>query len=54
MLYRYLAAIPWRDLPERFGYFRVVHILHLRCSKSGLWHRVFETLGQDADNEYAF
>ena len=26
ILYRYRAGIPWRDLPERFGGFRVVHI----------------------------
>ena len=25
VLYRYRAGIPWRDLPERFGDFRVVH-----------------------------
>ena len=26
VLYRYRAGIPWRDLPERFGDFRLVHI----------------------------
>jgi transposase len=25
VLYRYRAGIPWRDLPERFGDFRVIH-----------------------------
>ena len=25
ILYRYGTGIPWRDLPERFGDFRVVH-----------------------------
>jgi transposase len=25
VLYRYRAGIPWRDLPGRFGDFRVVH-----------------------------
>ena len=28
VLYRYRAGIPWRDLPERFGDFRVVHTRH--------------------------
>lgn len=28
VLYRYRAGIPWRDLPERFGDFRVVHLRH--------------------------
>jgi transposase len=25
VLYRYRAGIPWRDLPARFGDFRVIH-----------------------------
>ena len=52
VLYRYRAGIPWRDLPERFGDFRVVHLRHSRWSKSGVWERVFAALAQDADNEY--
>ncbi|MCH9689644.1 MAG: transposase [Gammaproteobacteria bacterium] len=28
MLYRYRAGIAWRDLPERFGDFRVIHTRH--------------------------
>jgi transposase len=52
VLYRYRAGIPWRDLPERFGDFRVVHLRHTRWSKSGVWERVFKVLSQDADNEY--
>ena len=53
VLYRYRAGIAWRDLPERFGDFRVVHTRHSRWSNRGVWHRVFEALVQDADNEYA-
>ena len=53
VLYRYRAGIPWRDLPERFGDFRVVHTRHVRWSKTGVWERVFKTLSEDADNEYA-
>jgi len=30
----------------------VVHLRHSRWSRSGVWQRVFETLAQDADNEY--
>jgi transposase len=44
---------PWRDLPERFGDFRVIHTRHTRWSKSGVWQRIFEALAADADNEYA-
>jgi len=53
VLYRYRAGIPWRDLPERFGDFRVVHIRFSRWSKSGVWERIFTCLAGDADNEYA-
>lgn len=53
VLYRYRAGIPWRDLPARFGDFRVVHTRHSRWAKSGVWQRVFNGLAEDADNEYA-
>ena len=53
VLYRYRAGIAWRDLPERFGDFRVIHTRHMRWSRSGVWQRVFETLSAKADNEYA-
>ena len=50
--YRYQAGIPWRDLHARFGEFRVVHLRHLRWSKTGVRERIFKTLSQDAGNEY--
>jgi transposase len=53
VLYRYRSGIPWRDLPERFGDFRVVHTRHSRWSQKGVWKKVFEILAEDADNEYA-
>ena len=53
VLYRYRAGIAWRDLPERFGDFRVIHTRHTRWSTSGVWQRIFEHLSGDADNEYA-
>lgn len=53
VLYRYRAGIPWRDLPARFGDFRVVHTRHSRWSRTGVWQREFEALAQDADNEYS-
>src|SRR5690348_10310492 len=51
--YRYRAGIPWRDLPERFGDFRVIHTRQTRWSQRGVWKRVFERLADDPDNEYA-
>src|SRR6202161_2090771 len=53
VLYRYRAGIPWRDLPERFGDFRVVHTRFSRWAARGVLQAVFEHLAKDADNEYA-
>ncbi|MFH7025899.1 MAG: IS5 family transposase [Heteroscytonema crispum UTEX LB 1556] len=53
VLYRYRAGIPWRDLAQRFGNFRVIHTRFTRWSKAGVWQRVFQHLADDADNEYA-
>ncbi len=33
VLYRYRAGIPWRELPGRFGDFRVVHTRFSRWAK---------------------
>jgi transposase len=53
VLYRYRAGIPWRDLPERFGDFRVVHTRFSRWAAGGVWKKIFEHLAGEADNEYA-
>jgi transposase len=53
VLYRYRAGIPWRDLPGRFGDFRVIHMRHTRWSQKGIWGKVFKALAEDADNAYA-
>lgn len=53
VLYRYRSGIPWRDLPERFGDYRVIHTRYTRWSNTGVWERVFRVLSEDSDNEYA-
>lgn len=53
VLYRYRAGIAWRDLPDRFGYFKAIHTRHTRWSKTGVWEKIFKVLAEDADNEYA-
>lgn len=53
VLYRYRAGIPWRDLPERFGDFLVVHTRMSRWAIRGVWQKIFQNLATDADNEYA-
>ncbi len=40
VVYRYRAGIPWRDLPERLGDFRVIHTRHRRWSRRGVWPRI--------------
>jgi transposase len=51
----YLAktAIPWRDLPERFGKWDTVFHRFNQWSKKGVWKRLFE-LVQDPDLEWLF
>jgi transposase len=52
VLYRYRAGIPWRDLPERFGDFRVVHTRFTRWAQREVWKQVLEQLAQDADKGF--
>lgn len=53
VLYRFRAGIPWRDLPERFGNWKLVYNRHNRWSKKGVWERLFKLLANDPDNEYS-
>ena len=50
VLYRYRAGIPWRDLPERFGDWKIVH----QRFYGGLVKRAerISLLASDHDNEY--
>src|ERR1700720_1149298 len=52
VLYRYRTGITWRDLPARFGDWRIVHQRFSRWAKSGVFDRVFKLLASDPDNEY--
>lgn len=51
--YRYRTGGPWRDLPARYGDFRVVHTRFSRWARRGVWASLFRRLAGDADNEYA-
>ncbi len=46
------TGAPWRDLPERFGHWNSVFQRFNRWAKKGVWGRVMDTLGQDADLEW--
>src|ERR1039458_203130 len=52
VLYRYRTGIPWRDLPTRFGDWKIVHQRFSRWAKSGVFERIFKLLASDHDNEY--
>ncbi len=52
VLFRFRAGIPWRDLPERFGDWKIVYQRFNRWAKSGVFERVFRLLASDPDNEY--
>jgi transposase len=45
------TGAPWPDLPERFGKYDTVYQRFNRWAKSGVWARVMEALGGDADLE---
>jgi len=42
----------WSDLPERYGNWKSVHKRFSRWAKAGVWERVFDSLTDDADNQY--
>jgi transposase len=46
------TGAPWRDLPERFGNWNSIFQRFNRWAKSGVWGRVMEVLGGDADLEW--
>lgn len=52
VLCRCRAGIPWRDLPERFGDWKIVYQRFNRWAKSGVFERIFKLLASDHDNEY--
>jgi len=52
VLFRYRAGIPWRDLPERFGDWKIVYQRYIRWAKSGVFARISKLLASDHDNEY--
>ena len=51
VLFRFRAGVPWRDLPARFGDWKIVYQRFNRWAKSGVFERVFRLLASDHDNE---
>jgi transposase len=51
VVHRYRCGIPWRDLPQRFGDWKIVCQRFNRWAKSGVCERIFKLLARDHDNE---
>lgn len=45
---------PWRDLPQAFGRWHSTYMRFARWRDSGVWERVADVLGGDADMEQLF
>ncbi|QDV34388.1 hypothetical protein ElP_22740 [Tautonia plasticadhaerens] len=46
------TGAPWPDLPARFGPYDTAYQRFNRWAKKGVWARILEALGGDADLEY--
>ncbi len=45
---------PWRDLPREFGKWHSTYMRFARRRDNGVWARVADALGSDADLEHLF
>lgn len=45
---------PWRDSPREFGKWHSTYMSFARWRDSGVWERVADVLGSDADMEHLF
>lgn len=45
------TGAPWRDLPAEFGNWHTTYTRFNRWCKKGVWPRVFQEVGKDADLE---
>jgi len=43
------TGAPWRDLPERYGAWSTVYARFVEWQESGLFERILEELGEEAD-----
>jgi len=51
LLYIAKTGVPWRDLPERFGPWKTVHVRFSRWNQRGVFDKVLSVLSRDADQE---
>jgi putative transposase len=46
------TGAPWRDLPEKFGFWANSYVRYNRWCRSGKWYQIFNALADDPDFEY--
>ncbi|CAM5715629.1 transposase [Streptomyces griseorubiginosus] len=51
ILYRVRTGVQWRDLPERFGPWKIVYERHRLWSADGTWERLLQQAAADAAGE---
>jgi transposase len=52
VLWVFKTGAPWRDLPERYGYWKNVHRRFSRWAKAGTFDKIFRILSEDSDMEF--
>ena len=52
VLWIFKTGAPWRDLPERYGYWKNVHRRFSRWATVGIFEKIFKILSEDADMEF--
>lgn len=52
VLWIFKTGAPWRDLPERYGHWKVVHLRFSRWSRAGIFDKIFRILSEDTNMEF--
>ena len=53
VIWKFRPGAPWRDVPKRFGDWKNIHKRFSRWAANGVWERLFKSLADDPDSEYA-
>jgi transposase len=53
VLWRVRTGLPWRDLAAAFGHWNTVFQRFRRWAKAGVFERIFQSLSDEPDFEYA-
>ena len=53
VIWKFRCGLPWRDMPAQTGAWKNTHRRFSRWAEKGVWLKVFKSLADDPDNEYA-